>query len=109
VVGVPISVADVARAHVDALKSSIPGNAEYILSSDTPDGIEWDTALSIAQTHFPESCGPGEILPLGGSFPTTKWKLDVSSTEKAFGWKAEKFEETMKGLIGQYVSLPNKC
>ena len=56
-VGVPIHVADVAKAHVMALQPSVPGNAEYILSSDCPEGVEWNEALSIAKKYFPEDCG----------------------------------------------------
>jgi len=56
-VGVPVHVASVAKAHVHALKPSVPGNAEYILSSDCPEGIKWDQALTIAEKYFPEECG----------------------------------------------------
>ncbi|KAF2502199.1 NAD(P)-binding protein [Lophium mytilinum] len=104
-VGVPVDMEDVARAHVDALKPSVPGNAEYVLSSDTPEGIEWDQALDLAKKYVADDCGEGKALPLGGSFPTTKWLLDVSATEKAFGWKFTPYEVTMRGLLKQYVEL----
>jgi hypothetical protein len=106
-VGVPVDMVDVARAHVEALKPSVPGNAEYLLSSDTPEGVEWDLSLGLARKNFPGDCGKGKALPLGGSFPTTKWLLDVSMTEKAFGWKFTPYEETMTGLLQQYVELSN--
>ncbi|KAJ6780284.1 hypothetical protein PWT90_08472 [Aphanocladium album] len=48
-VGAPVLVDDVARAHVDAIQRSIPGNKDYILSSDAPGGIEWNSILDIAQ------------------------------------------------------------
>ncbi|KAF2817764.1 NAD(P)-binding protein [Mytilinidion resinicola] len=108
-VGVPVDIVDVARAHVDAIKPSVPGNAEYVLSSDTPDGIEWDQALNLAKTYLPDDCGEGKALPLGGSFPTTKWLLDVSTTEKAFRWKFTPYATTMRGLMEQYVELANKA
>ena len=77
-VGVPIHVSDVAKAHVTALQPSVPGNAEYILSSDCPEGVEWNAALSIAKVHFPEDCGyvaasPSFLSPLGGNFPATSF------------------------------------
>lgn len=106
-VGVPVDMVDVARAHVDAMKPSVPGNAEYVLSSDTPEGVEWDHSLDLAKKFFPNDCGEKKALPLGGSFPTTKWLLDVSTTEKAFGWKFAPYEQTMKGLMSQYVELFN--
>lgn len=105
-VGVPVHVADVARAHVDAVTGSlIPGNSEYILSSDTPEGIEWDNEIQgICKKYFAQQVDSGE-LPLQGSLTTIKWRLDGMSTEKAFGWKFTSFEETMKGLISQYLQL----
>lgn len=96
-VGVQVHVDDVARAHVDALNSRVPGNRDYVLSSDGIDGIVWDDVKVMFK-------GEGK-LKLDGSMPTIKWRLDVSSTEKAFGWKCKSFEETMRGLVGQYLEL----
>jgi nucleoside-diphosphate-sugar epimerase len=103
-VGQQVHVDDVARAHVDALKPRVPGNADYILTSDSPDGFEWDEAKGI---KFPKSgvSAPEGKLKLDGSMPTMKWKIDVSTTEKAFGWKCKSFEETMRDLVGQYLRL----
>ncbi|OBT64341.1 hypothetical protein VE03_06741 [Pseudogymnoascus sp. 23342-1-I1] len=106
-VGTPVHVDDVARAHVDAIKPSVPGNADYVLSSDGEEGIEWDSMTDIARKFFPDEVESG-LLALGGSMPTRKWRLDVSSTEKAFGWKCAPFEKTMRDLIGQYVEFLKK-
>jgi nucleoside-diphosphate-sugar epimerase len=108
-VGVPVHVADVAKAHVDAVdKTRVPGNTEFILSSDTPEGVEWDRDVhAIAKKYFPSEVDRG-LLPLKGSLKSIRWLLDVSDTEKAFGWKFTSFEETMRGLIAQYVGLKRK-
>ncbi|KAM0447575.1 hypothetical protein ACHAO4_008902 [Trichoderma viride] len=103
-VGVPVSVDDVALAHVDAIKPSVPGNKDYILSSDTPDGIEWNSILDIAQKDFPREVESG-FLQCTGSLPTRRWKLDASDTEKAFGWKFTSFENTMRKQLQQYITL----
>jgi len=103
-VGVQVHVDDVARAHVDALKPSVPGNTDYILTSDTLDGIEWDSANEIVARLFPEAAAKG-VLPLGGSMPTKTWRIDAATTEKAFGWKCQSFEKTVQSLVGQYVEL----
>lgn len=105
-VSVPVHVADVARAHIEAVNASlIPGNSEYILSSDTPEGIEWDLDIQgICKKYFAQEVDSGD-LPLQGSLTTIKWRLDGMSTEKAFGWKFTSFEETMKGLVSQYLQL----
>lgn len=105
-VGVPVHVADVARAHVDAVNANlIPGNTEYILSSDTPEGVEWDREVrKVAEKYFAAEVATG-MLPLEGSLQTIKWRIDAKSTEEAFGWKFTSFEETVRQLIGQYVQL----
>ncbi|KAL7818343.1 NAD(P)-binding protein [Trichoderma gracile] len=105
-VGVPVHVADVARAHVDAVDSTrIPGNTEYILSSDTPEGIVWDRdTAAVATKYFPEEIESG-MLPLQGTLPCIKFRLDGASTEKAFGWKFTSFEQTMRELLEQYLRL----
>jgi nucleoside-diphosphate-sugar epimerase len=105
-VGVPVHVADVARAHVDAVDSTrIPGNSEYITSSDTPEGIVWDRdAAAVARKYFPEEV-ESKVLPLQGTLPCIKFRLDGASTEKAFGWKFTSFEQTMRELLEQYLRL----
>ncbi|KEF51547.1 uncharacterized protein A1O9_12464 [Exophiala aquamarina CBS 119918] len=105
-VGVPVHVADVARAHVDAVNANlIPGDTEYILSSDTPEGVEWDRDVSnAAQKYFAAEVSNG-VLPLKGALQTIKWRIDAMSTEEAFGWKFTSFEETARQLIAQYIQL----
>lgn len=105
-VGVPVHVADVARAHVDAVDSTrIPGNSEYILSSDTPNGIVWDRDIAaVARKYFPEEV-QNKILPLEGTLPCIKFRLDGDSTEKAFGWRFTSFEQTMREFLTQYLKL----
>ncbi|KAJ5753520.1 NAD-dependent epimerase/dehydratase [Penicillium nucicola] len=108
-VGTPVHVADVARAHVDAIDSQlVPGNSEYILSSDAPDGVIWDRDVkNVCREFFSEEIESGK-LPLEGSLTAKKWRLNVQSTEDAFGWKFTSFEETFKGLVSQYLRLEHK-
>lgn len=103
-VGAPVHVADVARAHVDSLSPEIPGNRDYILSSDAPDGIKWDDVLEIAEREFGEAVEKG-ILKMGGTMGTTRFRLDTENTERVFGWEMMGFEETVRQLIEQYVEL----
>ncbi|CAI7591667.1 unnamed protein product [Penicillium bialowiezense] len=108
-VGTPVHVADVARAHVDAIDADgVAGNSEFILSSDTPDGVVWNRDVQdICKRYFPEEVSNG-LLPLEGSLTAVKWRLDVKETERAFGWRFMSFEHTMKDLISQYVQLSGK-
>jgi nucleoside-diphosphate-sugar epimerase len=106
-VGSPVHVDDVARAYVDALKPGVPGNADYILASDTPDGVEWDSASEIARRLFPEAVEKG-VLPLEGTLPSQDFKIDDGTTKRAFGWECQSYEKTMEGLIEQYIELKAK-
>ena len=103
-VGATVHVDDVARAHVDGLKSSVPGNRDYILSSDVPEGICWEDAERAVKRDFPEAVEKG-IFKLEGSMPLKPWRLDTRETEDAFGWKPISFEETVKELVEQYLGL----
>ncbi|KAE9970871.1 hypothetical protein EG328_006002 [Venturia inaequalis] len=105
-VGVPVDVADVARAHVDAINPRVPGNKEYVLSAETPNGVVWNDMIGIVEERWPERVGKSE-LPLGGSLPSTVWKIDVGETEEAFGWGFRAFEDTVAGVVGQYLELFN--
>jgi nucleoside-diphosphate-sugar epimerase len=106
-VGTPVHVGDVARAHVEALHGRIAGNKDYVLSSDRPEGIEWNDGVAVAKARFTDAVGKG-VLKLGGGMPTQKWRIDSSATEEAFGWKCRSYEETIGDLVGQYVELTGR-
>lgn len=44
-------------------------------------------------------------MPLEGSLPTVKWRLDGATTEAVFGWKLCDSEEILRGLIAEYLEL----
>lgn len=99
-----VHVDDVARAHLDALKPSVPGNKGYILSSDGPDGVAWDDAKSFIGKAFPEAVNSG-VLKLEASSGAKLWRLDTRETETVFGWKFVSYQETLKELVGQYLGF----
>jgi len=101
-IGATVHVDDVARAHIDGLKAAVPGNRDYILSSDVPEGICWEDAKKAIQSNFPEAVEKG-ILKLKGSMALRPWRLDTRETEEAFGWKPISFTETVKELVEQYL------
>jgi nucleoside-diphosphate-sugar epimerase len=103
-IGATVHIDDVARAHIDALKTSVPGNKDYILSSNAPEGIVWEDAKAVVRKEFPGAVENG-ALALNGEMATKSWRLDTSATEKAFGWKFVSFEETLKELVEQYLGF----
>jgi hypothetical protein len=104
---VPVHVADVAKAHVDAVDATrVHGNSEFILASDAAQsGVIWERdARAVARKYFAkevESC----VFPMEGSLETIRWRVDTSETERVFGWKDMGFEETMRGLVEQYLGI----
>lgn len=103
-IGATVHVDDVARAHIEGLKSSVPGNRDYILSSDVPEGICWEDAENSVRRNFPEAVEKG-ILKVEGSMSLRPWRLDTRETEEAFGWKTTSFVETVKELVEQYLGF----
>ncbi|KAL2825527.1 NAD(P)-binding protein, partial [Aspergillus pseudoustus] len=99
-VAVPVHVADVARAHVDAVDAErVRANSEFILASDAPEGVDWvGDARAVAKKYFPGEAERG-VFPMEGSLETIRWRVDTTETERVFGWKHVSFEETMRGLI----------
>lgn len=100
--GATVHVDDAARAHIDALKPTVQGNRDYILSSDAPDGLDWADAQNHIRRIFPEAVENG-TLKLGSSSRARTWRLDTRETEKEFGWKFVSFKETLRELVGQYL------
>ncbi|KAL4957321.1 NAD(P)-binding protein [Aspergillus filifer] len=97
-VTVPVHVADVARAHVDALDGDkVPDGKEFILAGDTEndgEGVNWDRDVrDIARRYFSREVEEG-VLPCRGSLGSIRWKLDMAG-----------FGETVKGLLDQYLEL----
>jgi nucleoside-diphosphate-sugar epimerase len=103
-IGATVHVDDVARAHIQGLKSSVPGNRDYILSSDVPEGICWEDVEEAIRRNFPEAVEKG-ILKLEGKLAMRPWRLDTRETEEVFGWKPITFEETLKELVAQYLGF----
>jgi nucleoside-diphosphate-sugar epimerase len=104
--GSTVAVDDVARLHVDSLNSKIPPGS-YLASwvdEKTGEGAVWNDAHAIIDKYFPEAVKSG-IVPNNTEVPAVPQRLDVSNTEKTFGFKLKNFEEQVKDLIGWYVDL----
>ncbi|KAH6999342.1 hypothetical protein EDB80DRAFT_883696 [Ilyonectria destructans] len=102
--GASVHLNDVARAHIDALNPSIPGNRNLICSSGGLQGTTWDDAKGIARRRFSKSVADG-VLTLDGTFPTRPLRLDASETEEAFGWKFAGFEDQVQSVVEHYLEL----
>ncbi|KAG9258099.1 uncharacterized protein F5Z01DRAFT_670749 [Emericellopsis atlantica] len=105
--GATVHINDVARAHIDALNPAFKGNRNYLCSSGGLDGTTWEDAKEIVRRNFPKAVADG-TLPLEGTQPSRPLRLDVSETEKTFGWKFANYEEQVKSLVEHYLELLGK-
>jgi nucleoside-diphosphate-sugar epimerase len=99
-----IHVADIARLHVEALNPKIEGNQSFLAVSEGERGTRWEEAIEIVNRNFPEAVKKG-ILPNNGKAATKRTKLDSSRTEKVFGFKFQSYEEQVKSVVKQYLTL----
>lgn len=99
-----VHIDDTARIHILALDPAIKGNQSFIASSNGQDGMEWDHAKTIVETHFPEAVKEG-VLANSGSSGTVVRNVDVQKTEETFGIKFATYEEQVVSVVGHYLDL----
>jgi hypothetical protein len=99
-----VHVWDVANLHVRALDPKIEGNQSFLAVSEGARGTVWSDAIGIVNRNFPEAVKNG-ILPNTGSTPTKRTKVDASRTERVFGVKFLSYEEQVKSVVTQYLTL----
>ncbi|KAK3070842.1 hypothetical protein LTR53_009733 [Teratosphaeriaceae sp. CCFEE 6253] len=100
-----VDVDDVAKAHVESLNESVAGNQSFFLTNAGGD-VKWNDVRDIVAKHFPDAVAGG-VLPNDGDAPYVVIKVDIGKTEETFG-KLKSFEETIVGLVGQYLELKGK-
>jgi nucleoside-diphosphate-sugar epimerase len=99
-----VHVDDVAKLHILALNPKISGNESFVAVSEGEKGTVWGESSEIVDRNFPEAVARG-VLPNNGPAPTKRTKMDGSRTEKIFGFKFLSYEEQVKSVVGQYLSL----
>jgi nucleoside-diphosphate-sugar epimerase len=99
-----VHVEDVAKLHVLALDPKIAGNQSFLASSEGVNGTTWSDAIGIVNRNFPEAVRKG-ILPNNGTAITKRTRINASRTEEVFGIKFQSYEEQVKTVVKQYLSL----
>lgn len=99
-----VHVTDVARLHVEALKPEIEGGQSFLAISEGEPGTRWEEAKEIVHRNYPEAVKKG-ILPNDGPAKTKRTKTDASRTEEVFGFKFLSYEEQVKSVVKQYLTL----
>ena len=89
---------------MNALDPKIEGGQSFLAVSEGTKGTVWSDAIDIVNRNFPEAVKKG-ILPNNGSTPTRRTKIDSSRTEKVFGIKLLSYEEQVKSVVKQYLTL----
>lgn len=98
-----VHLEDVARVHVQALSSLVPGNQSYILSQET----KWSCVRQLVDEVFPEAV-ESRVLPNCGSAQTHEILVNSSFTEAVFGFEHKGLEEQVKSVVGYYLELKAK-
>ncbi|OQO00845.1 hypothetical protein B0A48_13532 [Cryoendolithus antarcticus] len=99
---------DVAKAHVLALDPKIaPHLTNFAIVGNNGAGIPWDELAETAERLYPDEVKSGVLKPVKGQ-QDLSWPVDVSSSEKALGFKFAGGEEMVKSLVGQYLALAAK-
>lgn len=99
-----VHVADIARMHVEALNPKIEGNQSFLGISEGERGTIWEEAIEIVNRNFPEAVKRG-VLKNNGTAETKRTRVDASRTERVFGFKFLSYEEQVKSVTKQYLSL----
>lgn len=96
---------DVAKAHVFALRSEVAKNGDNLLVvGNGGDCISWSDFVPIIQRLFPDAVEKGVINPKVEDESVNAF-YDVSSSEKALGFKFAGSEEMVKSVVGQYLKF----
>jgi nucleoside-diphosphate-sugar epimerase len=98
------NVEDNAKIHVLSLDPKIKGNQSFLVSNDGRDGMTWEDVNKIVAKHFPEQVKNG-TLPNNGHMFTVVSKVDISKTEKTFGFKLASFEDTVVSVVEHYLEV----
>lgn len=102
-VGAAVHVDDVARVQVGALdeeKVAVEGTRSFITNTDA----DWQDVTKVVKSDYAAALEKG-LLKDDGTQPTMPMAIDVSETEKVFGFKHASFEEQVRSVIGHYVEL----
>lgn len=96
---------DVAKAHVFALRSEVAKNGDNLLVvGNGGDSTSWQDYVPIIKRLFPDAVAKGLINPKAED-DNMNASFDVSSSEKALGYKFAGAEEIVKSVVGQYLRL----
>lgn len=96
---------DVAKAHVFALKPEVAKDGDNLLVvANGGESTDWSDVVPIIQRQFPDAIAKGIIKPRVED-ESGKNNYDVSSSEKALGFKFAGAEAYVKSVVGQYVAF----
>jgi nucleoside-diphosphate-sugar epimerase len=99
-----VHVRDVAWLHVKALDEKVEGNQSFLAVSEGEKGTVWEEAIEVVNRNFPKAVAKGVLLN-NKPAQTKRTKIDASRTEKVFGFKFLSYEEQVKSVVEQYLTL----
>ena len=101
-----VSVDDVAKMHVLALDPKVAGG-QFFLGVSEGSNTRWEDAFDVVKKHFPKAVESG-TFPLNGDNTTKRLTFDNEYTKDVLRIEFATFEEQIKSVAEQYLSLENK-
>lgn len=109
--GATVHNEDVARSHVQALRSDIPAG-NYILNWQQEDGsghgVDWSVVPALIEEAFPEAVKAGKIKPQQAKGASVHTKISNAKTAKIFGFEFLGIKDQIQSVVGQYLELLEK-
>lgn len=90
-----------------ALNHPIPGNQNYLFSSQGLTGTNWEDTIPIVKKNFPSEVIE-KLFRLNGEQASASIKIDSSKTEKTFGMEFQSYEQQVFSLVENYIELANR-
>lgn len=99
-------ISDVAKAHVLSLNRSIPGNQNFIVSSDGLRGTTWADAMEVVSSHYSKDVIEAAGFKVNGpGTPTNRILIDSTHSQRTLGMEFQPYREQILSVVNQYFEL----
>ncbi|KAI9719339.1 MAG: hypothetical protein M1828_006240 [Chrysothrix sp. TS-e1954] len=99
VAGCPVHLDDLTYVMVHSLDvNKIPGGSTFLVSSDGPEGVEWEHARGVVSKYFPNAVA-NNVLSNDGHVTTQRVRVETENTESIFDFKYKEYEEQVVDVV----------
>ncbi len=107
--GITVHVDDVVLMLIRALDPTIPGNQDFLATSHSLNGVQWEESFDIVKKHYSKECEEGIFEVDTAERPqSAKFLVDSSRAETTFGFTFKSFEKQVMDVADQYLSMKDR-